>query len=110
MSMYKGNVPDTSEGWSHIFRTENMYDSEWLAFVKYNDPEGRYVNVKIVSIEYVENKANYWLRYDKKLKNISNTGRDAVLIKAHRPELYETIKNLLKKIIDCSVFEYEESC
>ncbi|MFM2208849.1 MAG: hypothetical protein RIQ96_492, partial [Pseudomonadota bacterium] len=45
--------------------------------------------------DYVENKANYWLSWDKQRKRLTSRGLDAKLLKDNRPELYKfVVKNL----------------
>lgn len=94
MAMYKGNR-DLSDDWEELFELREMYGSEWSVFSRDTDPTGRYLSVKLLANEYVENKANYWLSWDKQRKRLTSRGLDAKLLKDNRPELHQfVIRNL----------------
>ena len=94
MAMYKGNR-NLSDDWEELFEIREMYGSEWSVFARDADPDGRYLGVKLLADDYVENKANYWLSWDKQRRRLTSRGLDAKLLKDNRPELYKfVIKNL----------------
>jgi hypothetical protein len=94
MAMYKGNR-DLSDEWEELFELREMYGSEWSVFARDTDPTGRYLSVKLLADDYVENKANYWMSWDKQRKRLTSRGLDAKLLKDNRPELYKfVVKNL----------------
>ncbi len=94
MAMYKGNR-NLSDDWEELFEIRELYDSKWSVFARDTDPTGRYLSVKLLADDYVENKANYWMSWDKQRKRLTSRGLDAKLLKDNRPELYKfVIKNL----------------
>ena len=95
MGMYIGNR-NLQEGWEETFFIKEMYGSNWFVFIRDNDPEGRYLSVKLLSEDYVENKANYWLSWDTKRSRLTSRGADAKLLKDNRPELHKTLFDKLK--------------
>lgn len=94
MAMYKGNR-DLSDEWEELFVLREMYGAEWSVFSRDTDPECRYLSVKLLADGYVENKANYWLSWDKQRKRLTSRGLDAKLLKDNRPELHQfVVRNL----------------
>jgi len=93
--MYKGNR-ELPEGWEELFELNDLYGSKWSLFKIDTDPNGRYLSVKLLSNDYVDNKANYWMSWDKKNNRLTSRGLDAKLLKDNRLELYKvTVKNLI---------------
>lgn len=89
---YKGNPPD---GWDELFETREFYGSEWRVFTRDTDQNGRYLSVKLAANDYVDNKANYWLSWDKHKNRLTSRGMDSKLLKDNRPDLHAVlIKNL----------------
>jgi len=94
MGMFRGNR-DLSSEWDELFELREMYGSEWSVFARDTDPSGRYLSIKLLSNDYVQNKANYWLSWDKSKNRLTSRGLDAKLLKDNRPELHcFLIKNL----------------
>lgn len=95
MPMYQGNKNMTDD-WDEFFGSKEMYGSRWIAFRRDTDPCGRYLAIKVLADGHVENKANYWLSWDKKRSRLTSRGIDSKLLKDNRPELYSAIiKNLV---------------
>lgn len=95
MATHKGNAP-VGNGWNEFFGLRGMYGAnEWLVFGQDTDPTGRYLNIKLFSDCRVENKANYWMSWDKQKNRLLSRGLDAKLLKENRPDLYKlVVKNL----------------
>lgn len=94
MAMYKGNR-DLSNDWEELFELREIYGAEWSVFSRDTDPGGRYLGLKLLANGYVENKANYWLSWDRKRNRLTSRGLDAKLLKDNRPELFQfVIRNL----------------
>lgn len=95
MAMYKGNR-DLSDDWEELFELREFYGSEWSVFTRDTDPNGRYLAVKLLANDYVENKANYWLSWDKHKDRLTSRGSDSKLLKDNRPELHDVLIRNLK--------------
>jgi hypothetical protein len=94
---YSGNEPDLSE-WELLFIVEKLYNTDWIVFVRDKDDENRYLGLKVIADGFAENKANYWLSWDKNKNRITSKGLDAKLLKDNRPFLYDAVKQKLERI------------
>jgi len=94
MTMYQGNEPD--ETWDELMELREFYGSGWKIFIRDTDPSGRYVAVKLCSIDKVENKGNYWMFWDKEQEKLKSRAVDAKLLRINRPELYQVVINNLQ--------------
>lgn len=90
MAKYAGN-PNLPEGWEEVAKTREIDGVEWFVFMRDNDPEGRYLAVKVCADGRVENKANYWLSWDKERNKLTGRGADIKLLKMNRPELFKIV-------------------
>lgn len=98
MRMCQGNPAPSDQGWSEAFELREMYGSEWKVYVKNNDPNGRYINIKIVSKDRVENKANYWLSWDNDKNRVTSRGMDCKLLMEKRPDLFAFVKRNMEQL------------
>jgi hypothetical protein len=89
MKKYTGNVP---EGFELAFELREMYGSEWSAYTKETDPNGRYLSIKVIANTPVEYKANYWFAWDRKGRKIITNSRDAIVMKSNKPDLYKFVR------------------
>ena len=87
--MYLGNEPD--ERWDEMVALKAFYGTEWKIFVRDSDSDGRYVSVKLCAVGMAENKANYWLFWDREVKKLKSRSMDLKLLKVNRPELYNVV-------------------
>lgn len=95
MPKYAGN-PTLPDGWEEIAKTKKVDGAEWLVFMRNNDPDGRYLAVKVCADGKVENKANYWISWDKQRNKLTGRGADIKLLKMNRPELYKIVKTQME--------------
>ena len=95
MSMYIGNR-NLSDDWEELFELREFYGSEWTVFTRDTDPNGRYLSVKLLSNQYIEKKANYWMSWDKQKNKLTSRGFDLKLLKDNRPELHVVLLRNLK--------------
>jgi hypothetical protein len=88
---YEGNPPPENKGWI-LFSSLNDDEKaiEWRLYVQKYGPEK--LNIKVVVMGRVPNKANYWM-CSKKGDLLHN--RDASLLEDHHPDIY---KNLLEDL------------
>lgn len=86
---FSGNVP---EGFDAAFELREMYGSEWSVYTRNTDPNGRFLSVKVFANNPVENKANYWLWWDKLGQRLRSMNKDAAIMKSNRPELYKFVR------------------
>lgn len=83
VKMYSGNIPDAS--YKPHARLDDGGDVQWMLYSKdYDDG----VNLKVVAMGAVAQKANYWLTA--KCGRIVMT-KDAGLLKEHRPEIFANL-------------------
>jgi hypothetical protein len=87
--MFSGNVP---EGFEEAFELREMYGSEWSVYTRNTDPTGRYLSVKVFANAPVENKANYWLWWDRFGQRLRSRNKDATIMKSKRPDLYKFVR------------------
>ena len=89
MRKFSGNVP---EGFDAAFELREMYGSEWSVYTRNTDPNDRFLSVKVFANNPVENKANYWLWWDKLGQRLRSMNKDAAIMKSNRPELYKFVR------------------
>lgn len=95
MRSYIGNIPE-GDGWDELVEFREFYGSKWKVYVCDNDPAGKFLSIKLISNDYVDNKANYWFSWNVKENKICGRNKDHLLLKANRPELYQAALNILK--------------
>lgn len=93
MKKYKGNQPESGEGYVRIGKVvfEGM---DWLIFRKGQEHSEDWATYKIVADGMVEKKANYWLvRNDKNGK--IGFGRDYAIMRNERSGLHLMVEKIL---------------
>ena len=95
--MYKGNIPDTSEGWDEIDRCMDKDSVEWILFSKKQDHDKNWWNIKIVANGRASSKANYWLAINIKTGQLGFS-RDYVYMRENRTELHAQIETIFKTL------------
>ena len=95
--MYKGNIPDTGEGWDEIDRCMDKDSGEWILFGKKQDHDKNWWTVKIVANGRASSKANYWLAINIKTGQLGFS-RDYVYMRENRPELHAQIETIFKTL------------
>lgn len=98
--MYRGNPPPDDGTWIKSSRLDNCSSNiEWRLFrQKQEFTEGK-INLKVVAIGgLVENKANYWMYFDRETSSIGSRGRDSELLKQHRPDIYASLLEDLEEL------------
>jgi hypothetical protein len=99
MAKYTGGL-DLPDGWDELFALREMYGAEWHVFINNNSKHPRYASIKIAANGRVDNKANYWVSWDKEKQKMLSRGKDAELLKKNRPELYDfAVKNLTDEVM-----------
>lgn len=91
---YKGQIPDSNDGWikwSSFIDSDNV---EWFAFRKHQSHSDTWLNFKICSNGMACSKANYWFCFDAET-NEFGMARDLDHMKNNRPKMYEWILDLL---------------
>lgn len=86
------------EGWAEEFQLREMYGSEWIVYTRDTDPSNRYISVKVAATQRVENKANYWLYWDREKSKLASRGDDSQLLKNNRPDLFHFIKTNMEDL------------
>lgn len=94
---YKGNH-EMAEGWEEAFELREMYGSEWIVYTRDTDQKSRYISVKVAATQRVENKANYWLYWDREKSKLASRGTDSQLLKTNRPDLFNFVKTNLEDL------------
>lgn len=95
MTLYAGNHPEAGE-WDLLLISKVFDGAEWFIYYRDNDDNGRYLSVKVVADGYVENKANYWLSWDKDRKRLTSRGADLKVLRDNRRGLYDMVLSALR--------------
>jgi hypothetical protein len=97
--MYTGRIPSASDGWE---KEESFFlkNGELWHLYKKSQPESQdWVTIKVISIKEVFAKANYWFSVNLRDGQIG-FGRDYMIMRTTRPELFSQVDSFTKKIID----------
>lgn len=82
--MYVGNIPN--DDYEHEFTLNNIDGESWLVYVK--EPVNGWTSIKIVAIDPVPHKANYWIGWDG--ERFSRV-KDLFSLKENRPKLHDVM-------------------
>jgi hypothetical protein len=93
MKSYRGNPPDTSEGWRRVRSCFDAEKIEWRVFAKPQPHTNDWLTFKIVANGHAPRKANYWVVLNTMTGQIGYT-RDFATMREHRPELHAKIEEL----------------
>ena len=91
---YRGNKPETNDGWVLMESYIDIEDVEWLIYQQPQNTNNVWLNYKIVANGFAEYKANYWFAYNQNEEKFAFK-RDLVSMKSKRLELYNFVSDFV---------------
>lgn len=94
MRSFKGQVPSAHEGWEFRHRL-TAEDGDWAIYQQSQAHSQDWVTIKVVALQRVPGKANYWCAYNKQARRIG-FARDLMVMREYRPDLFDKVDTLMK--------------
>ena len=88
-----GNRPARRDGWLFDGLVAEAEGAAWLLYARDVESKDEVQGYKLVADAYVLNKANYWFMFNNTAQKF--IGKDAKILRAGRPELYQALRRYL---------------
>ena len=91
--LYVGNIPN-GDHWELDYELQDYDGESWFVYVGHTCDQ--WTNLKLVAIDPVPIKANYWFAWNGERFSQST---DYLLLKQHRPKLCEALRRIAVKYL-----------
>jgi hypothetical protein len=95
VKLYKGNAPDSDEGWELIGEGKDDDGVQWLVFKKPQDHNDDWATYKICAKTKAKAKGNYWA-VRKKSGQLAFV-KDMAQMREYRPKLHAFVERVMRE-------------
>lgn len=96
---YIGQIPSFGKGWRALATCTDEDESKWGVFMQHQEHSEVWKTLKVVALERVERKANYWVAINVATGQLG-FARDYALLRKGRPQLHQEVEKIRARLTD----------